>query len=158
LNSFGFAEAIFILDIPLIVSFVSKRFTLGKHERLKSRKQIDILFNDAKNFSVFPFRVHYRLVTETTDTPATLQFGVGVSTRNFKKAVNRNRVKRLVREAYRLQKETLQIKLQERKKTLHLFVNYTARELPDFNTIKEKTSVILKKILKLIDEHDNASA
>lgn len=136
---------------------MSKRLTLGKNERLKSRKQIDLLFNDGKNFTVFPFRVHYRFDIETTTKSPALQFGVGVSSRNFKKAVDRNRVKRLLREAYRLQKEALQMKLQERKRTLHLFVNYTARDLPDFNTVKEKTSVILKKILKLIDEDDKAS-
>ena len=83
-----------------------KQFTLGKGERLKSRKAIDELFKNGKRFTVSPFRVFYCITKE-----GGLQFGAGVSTKNFKKAVDRNRIKRLIREAYRVQKNSLEILL-----------------------------------------------
>ena len=84
---------------------MAKTFGLGKRERLKSRKQIDNLFAEGKSFAVFPIRVTYSFMP--TDGDALVQIGVTVSKRNFKKAVDRNRIKRLFREAYRLQKAEL---------------------------------------------------
>ncbi len=85
-----------------------------------------------------------------------LLFGVGVSGKHFKKAVDRNRIKRLTREAYRLEKIPLQEKLKEKSFRLHVFFIYTGKELTDFNTIREKTGVILKKLWKLADENNLA--
>jgi len=101
---------------------VAKKLTLGKNERLKSRKQIEQLFSKGKKFSITPFRVYY-VFNETSNPP--LQSGVGVSNKNFKNAVDRNRIKRLVREAFRLQKISLQEKLKERKGQLIVFFIYT---------------------------------
>ncbi|MES1226963.1 MAG: ribonuclease P protein component, partial [Bacteroidota bacterium] len=82
---------------------MAKQFTLGKKERLKSRKSIEQLFNEGKSFAVSPCRVFYMILPfNATSTSFIVQFGAGVSTKNFKKAVDRNRIKRLVREAYRL--------------------------------------------------------
>ena len=74
---------------------MAKQFTLGKNERLKSRKQIEQLFDSGKSFTIFPFKVYYFLSPLTTqDSRLTTFFGVGVSGKNFKKAVDRNRIKR----------------------------------------------------------------
>ena|ERR1043165_5719262 len=133
---------------------MTKQFTLGKKERLKSRKNIEQLFNIGKNFVITPYRVHYVIKKdEQKKEPSLLQFGVGVSGKNFKKAVDRNRIKRLTREAYRLQKLSLQENLKKKNTTLHIFFNYTGKELPDFDHVKEKVAVALNKLSKLINEN-----
>ena len=142
---------------------MAKQFTLGKNERLKSRKLIEQLFKEGKSFNAFPFRVYY-LFPEKILNPGSyrdqsricgIQFGAGVSNRNFKKAVDRNRIKRLTREAYRLQKKSLEEMLTTKAKSLSLFFIYTQKELPDYQTVFEKTSLILNKLVKIIDENNS---
>lgn len=89
---------------------------------------------------------------------AGLQFGVGVSTRNFKKAVHRNRIKRLLREAYRLQKNNLKEKVTNRKIRLNLFIIYTGRELPAYELVYEKVAVALQKTATITDEITEADS
>ena len=132
---------------------MAKQFTLGKKERLKSRKRIDQLFSEGKSFSIPPFRVYYITNLYTVPpSPSNLQFGAGVSGKNFKKAVDRNRIKRLIKESYRLQKSELQQTLKEKSIQLNIFFIYTDKELPDFNTVKVKVNVALKKLLQLVEE------
>lgn len=133
---------------------MAKQFTLGKNERLKSRKSIEQLFSAGKSFAVSPYRVHYVIKNdEQKKESSLLQFGVGVSGKNFKRAVDRNRIKRLTREAYRLQKLSLQEKLKGKNTALHIFFNYTGKELPVFQHVKEKVAVALNKLSKLADEN-----
>ncbi|MGH2554034.1 MAG: ribonuclease P protein component [Chitinophagaceae bacterium] len=125
-----------------------RQFTLGKQERLKSRKQIEHLFNEGKNFSIAPFRIHYS-IRKSAMPP--MQFGVGVSTKNFKKAVDRNRIKRMVREAYRLQKFLLYQKLNETKGQLIVFFIFNGKEIPAYHEITEKMKMILDKLAGFTD-------
>ena len=133
---------------------VRKQFTLGKDERLKSRKQIGQLFDMGKSFVVTPFRVYFILNDElsASNERSPLQFGVSASSKNFKKSVERNRIKRLTREAWRLQKNEIEDKLRASIKQLNVFFIYTGKELPDFTTVKDKVSVALKKLVDKIDE------
>lgn len=119
-------------------------------ERLKSRKAIEALFKKGKRFSISPFKVFYQIINENE-----LQFGAGVSTRNFKKAVDRNRVKRLTKEAYRLQKNSLQSLLKEKGKGLHLFFIYTEKEIRKHQDIFLQTEKIINKLSAIIHE-DNS--
>lgn len=115
---------------------------------MKSRKQIEFLFKEGKSFSVFPLKVCYSVqALPVANSP--LLFGVAAGTRNFKKAVDRNRIKRLIREAWRLQKNELQEKLKERNLQLHVFFIFTGKELPDYKLIAEKTAVALQKLEQL---------
>lgn len=127
---------------------MSKQFTLGKNERLKSRKSIEQLFSEGKKITAAPYRVLY-LFTKTENDPSLL-FGAGVSAKNFKKAVDRNRIKRLTKEAWRLQKINLQEKVIANKIQLNVFFIYTAKELPVYNEVYKKTEGVLKKLEKLI--------
>lgn len=131
-----------------------KKLTLGKQERLKSRKLIDQLFKEGRSFAVFPYRVYYLLPKATALRPGhnLLQFGVGVSTRNFKHAVDRNRIKRLTREAYRLQKMPFEELVQSKQLAFALFLIYTGKELPAYEVVSEKIAVILNRLIKTANE------
>jgi ribonuclease P protein component len=134
---------------------LGKQFTLGRQERLKSRKLVEQLFNGGKSLNVFPFRVYYLLFKEGppgTKPVVNVQCGFGVSSRQFKKAVDRNRVKRVTREAWRLQKQALTGRMAALPEHLALFLVYTGKDLPDFNTVKEKVAVILNKLITIVDE------
>ena len=136
---------------------MAKQFTLGKEERLKSRKQTEQLFSEGKKFTLAPFRICYLLDKNEKASlyPAAIRFGVGVSSKYFKKAVDRNRIKRLVREAYRLQKITLQDKIRESNGQLAVFFIYTDKNLPAFAVIKDRMQIILQKLITLVHEMDS---
>jgi ribonuclease P protein component len=143
---------------------VGKQFTLGKNEKLKSRKRIEELFDKGKSFVVNPFRVYFVLYDDPDSYRESkmnekrfLQFGVGVSSKNFKRAVDRNRIKRLTREAWRLQKNELNEVTRSSGKQLNVFFIYSAKELPDFATVKDKVAVALKKLLSKVNENNSAN-
>jgi ribonuclease P protein component len=79
-----------------------------------------------------------------------LQAAFSVSSKNFKKAVDRNRIKRLMREVYRLQKTSLQNELEVKGKYLAVFIIYTANELPVYDNISEKMASALQYLEKII--------
>lgn len=126
-----------------------KQFTLGKTERLKSRKQIEQLFKEGKTFTVSPLRIYYAINTAFVHS-SPLQFGAAVGTKHFKHAVDRNRIKRLIREAYRLQKNELQEQLKLKSTTVNVFFIYTGKELPAYQLIYERVRIALQKLEQLI--------
>lgn len=128
----------------------TQRYTFKKEEKLKSRKTIEQLFKEGKSFSNFPFRVLWKFTEAST---ASLQTGFAVSRKHFKKAVDRNRIKRLMREAYRLQKNTLQAQLKYQEKQLAVFIIYVGNELPDYDFILEKTDHVLTRLIKIANEN-----
>lgn len=75
---------------------------------------------------------------------------MSVSKKYFKRAVDRNRIKRLMREGYRLQKGGLVLALQTKGIVLHLFIIYTGKELPNFEEVKTKLKVVLQRLEKEI--------
>lgn len=131
------------------------KFSLGSIERIKSRKVVEQLFTEGKGFSVFPFRVAY-LFCDFTEGNLKAGFSIGV--RHFKKAVDRNRIKRLMKESYRLQKEPLCEKLKQKNQCLAVFFIYTGKELPLYEAVNGKMTAIIKRLMILIDENFAANS
>lgn len=128
-----------------LLIFSMPGFGYGSKEKLKSRKAIDAVFAAKNRVSVPPVLAWY-LFAEGGG-PA-LTAGVTCSKRNFKKAVHRNRVKRLLREAYRLQKAPLQESLARRNRSMQVFFLYTGTELPDYNVVFEAMGSCLEVLHK----------
>ena len=124
---------------------MTKKFTLGKEERLKSRKQIEELFAKGQKFSSGFFRVHFFM--DNSAGPA-LQFGIAVSNKNFKKAVDRNKIKRLAREAWRLQKNGLKEKLSASGKQGKVFLIYTGKTIAPYQEVVEAIRKVIGKLDK----------
>jgi len=115
----------------------------AKAEKLKSRKALNALFTGGKSFAVFPVKIFWMPAAPDSDRP--MQAGVGVSARHFKKAVDRNRIKRLLRECYRLNKHSLLATLETKEKKVVVFFLYVGKELPDYTMLNEKMQQALTK-------------
>jgi len=115
---------------------------------------IEHLFSKGKAISVFPLKLLY---VQVDDAEHGLKAGVTTSSRNFRKAVQRNRVKRILRESYRLQKPALQQWLTNQEKSLAVFFIYTGKELPEFNEVHEKMGLVLQKLLDILKRQTNKS-
>jgi ribonuclease P protein component len=77
-----------------------------------------------------------------------LQAGVGVRSRQFKHAVDRNRIKRLLRECWRTQKNELRAKVAAGTNNLDVFILYTGTELPSLEALSDKTDEGIRKMLE----------
>ena len=131
-----------------------KRFGFGRKEKLKSRKKIEELFLNGKNFSVFPLRVTYQFVPSQE---ALIQVGVTAGKKHFKRAVDRNRIKRLIREAYRLQKIELTGTLKQNHQNGFLFFMYTDKTIASIQVIKEAMNKCLQRLKKIAEANENLS-
>ena len=134
---------------------IEPRFTFKKEEKLKSRKLIEALFKKGSSFSLRPLRVLYFFVDNNR---APLQAGFAVSTKNFKKAVHRNRVKRMLREVYRLQKNPLTATLQKGERFMAAFFIYTGKELTAYDELAVTMQSALQKLNTIVDEAIAAGA
>ena len=124
-------------------------FTLRKPERLSKKKIIEKMFQggESRSFTIFPLRVVFMPAPEL-EVPLSLM--VSVSKRHFQRAVKRNRVKRLMREAWRLHKQPLAHLLAARQKHLAVVLIYLADELPTNATIEQRVQTA---ILRLCECH-----
>jgi ribonuclease P protein component len=134
---------------------MAKQFGLGRSERLKSRKRIEQLFAAGRSFNVFPLRITFLFLPSAN---AGIQVGVSASKRQFKKAVHRNRLKRQLREAYRLQKTALVAAAAEKGWEGQVFLVYTAKEMLPFDTIREAVGRAIATLEKKLHERNEISA
>lgn len=124
-----------------------EQFTFKKEERLSSRKLIGQVMNVGSSFLVHPIRVSFMESELPSAYPA--QVLVSASKRNFKKAVDRNRIKRLMREAYRKNKHILYDYLKNNQKQVAVMLIYIARDKPESKPLEDKIIVTLQR---LVDE------
>lgn len=118
------------------------RFSFSKAERLSKEKSIKELFEQGSSFYVHPVKVIYRLQPAGSTHHQIL---ISVPVRNFKRAVDRNLIKRRIREAYRTQKELIA----NPSRHWSLAFVYTAREILPFAIIRNKLFLVLEKIKNL---------
>jgi len=130
-------------------------YTFRKEERLCSRKHLDLLFKNGSSFLLYPFRISYIFV----DFPAEVQVQVviNVPKKRYKRAVDRNLLKRRIREVYRLNKqENLYSKLPADKGLLLFSIQFIGKDKYEFSFIEKKLVAAFKRFHSLIltDETD----
>ena len=117
----------------------------SRKERLKSKKLIEKMFAEGRSISAYPLRLVY-LETNFTDG-VDIKTGVSVSKRYFKSAVDRNRIKRLLREAYRLNKP---VYFNNFSTQCAFMILYIGNEKPTFEEVDKAMKQLLEKVLKKV--------
>lgn len=127
-------------------------FEYSKKDKLKSKKLIEQLFTEGKAVTVFPMRLVY-LKTEFDDD-SILKTGVSVSKRLHKNAVDRNRIKRLLREAYRLNKP----QYFNTNTTAYAFmILYISKDKTTFEELDTKIKLLFEKFIKHTSKNETIS-
>jgi ribonuclease P protein component len=140
-----------VLPVPAdqnICRFAIKKMnTFNKEERLCSRKSLDLLFKNGSSFLLYPYRISYLFVTEAHQFP--VQVVINVAKKRYKRAVDRNLIKRRTREAYRLQKETALYGnlLKDLDQLLLLSVQFVGKKIYDYSFLEKKLAGALKRLL-----------
>lgn len=118
--------------------------SFGREQKLKGKKAVSEIFNGPKSsVNSFPFRAFYSI--SMSDNPVA-QFGISVPKKKFKRAVDRNRIKRLVKEAIRLNNSDLKIELGNQKAAIKVMVVCNCKEIPNYNLVEVKIKEILKRL------------
>ncbi|MCD4736979.1 MAG: ribonuclease P protein component [Bacteroidales bacterium] len=126
--------------------------TFGKDERLSSKKAIEQLFLNGRNFKESPFKVYWIISEWEQKSPA--QVLITVPKRSFKSAVDRNLIKRTIREAYRRKKQFLYDNLLENNLQIVFVFIYVGKKHLDYTKAEEKIMLILQRLVTEINEHN----
>jgi ribonuclease P protein component len=123
-------------------------FSFRKVERISSRKEIDLLFEKGKSFTIYPLRVVYAEKAAASGVAASVL--ISVPKKKFKRAVHRNRLKRLIRENYRLRKNALLAVCRQENREMNIGFIYAANEQAATIEIAEAMQKILLKMTEII--------
>tara|TARA_R110000868_G_scaffold96341_5_gene265042 strand:+ start:140 stop:559 length:420 start_codon:yes stop_codon:yes gene_type:complete len=123
------------------------KFTYSKAEKLKSKKLFEQLFAEGKSIANYPLRLIYVKTVLKETIP--IKVGVTVSKRNFKSAVKRNRIKRILRESYRCNKS---IVFNNSNNNYALLFLYLGKEMPKSIAVEKKMISLLEKFTEKIGE------
>ena len=147
-------------------------YTYQKKDKLKSRKQTQHLFSKGQSMNAFPIKLIYTIETFETlsvllpsppfnlmeiKNKGQLQAGVGAPSRTFRKAVVRNKVKRLLREGYRLEKPTFLDSAALEGKRVNLFFLYTDATILSQLQIQEKIKQLLERLSEKLNESNKSN-
>ena len=116
------------------------------HFFLKRKKLIDSIFKNGKYFKEHPLSVRFLQVNEVND----INFVVSVKKKHLPKAVNRNKIKRLMKNSVRECVAELKNKISEQKKNYHIAIIYNSSIIYDFDYLKDKINLILTRLI--VDE------
>ena len=129
---------------------VNNKFS--KHEKLKSKIAIDALFSKGKSLKEYPIRLVFLEKEEESNIVANV--GVVVPKKQVKLAVNRNLIKRRMREAYRLNNSALKAVLKKEGLALNMMFIYANKQILDYAVIEDKIKVILTRLIEQCEEVD----
>lgn len=122
-----------------------KIYSFDKKERLFLKKDIDFLFLNNTNFSIYPFKILYRYADNQDDN--IVKVLISIPKKNIKKAVDRNLLKRRVKEAYRKNKIQLHETLSNNNKKIQIAIIYVGKEIIDFAVIENKILLTLQRLI-----------
>ena len=129
-------------------------FKFGKAEHLKSEKSISLLITDGFSFVIFPLKIRWILVPK--NEKISIKCAFSVPKRKFKKAVDRNYIKRIMREAYRTNKSELVSLFEKNELQMHLLLTFIGDDVPNFQYIESKIILTLQRLIKLHEKSDNS--
>jgi len=119
--------------------------TFKKPERLTSKKAITFLFENGKSFFCHPFQIIWSF--SETQLPSPAQVAISVSKKNFKSAVERNLIKRRIREAYRKQKHILYDYLKSANVNITFIIIYKDKQIAEYPVIYEAINKMIKMLI-----------
>ncbi len=129
-------------------------YTFKKEERLCSKKLLDQLFSSGSSFLVYPFKVVYLREVLPVNYPS--QVVIVVPKRRFRRAHDRNLIKRRIREVYRLHKHNLLYSfLKEHNMQILLSLQYVGKEIADFKMMDKKLQAVFRQLNKIYTEDDH---
>jgi ribonuclease P protein component len=128
-------------------------FSFRKDEILRKKKLIDRLFAEGTSFFIYPFKIFWLATPTDTEFPA--QMLVSVAKRNFKNAADRNRIKRQIREIYRVNKHQLYDHLDQSRHQCVLAIIYTANVHISSEELEIKIKSVLKRLIFEMDKKLN---
>jgi len=131
-------------------------FSFRKDEILRKKKLIDRLFAEGTTFFIYPFKIFW--LAAPLDSPVPAQILIGVSKRAFRHSVDRNRIKRQIREIYRLNKHHLYQNLEIKQRKGVIAIIYTANATLSTEEMEIKIKAVLKRLYAILDKPLNNPA
>jgi len=120
-------------------------YTFTKEERLCNKKLIEQLYHNGSSFLCYPFKASWLLVDAPMQFPAQILFSV--AKKRYKRAVDRNLLKRRMREAYRLNKQAyLYDLLKSNDKQIVLSIGFIGKEIAEYGLIEKKMLKLLAQL------------